>query len=214
MEDLRNITEPQPDRLARFTEIPPAPPAVADLLDKAPKTSKWDTFDFLRTYVLSNVTATGTGSPKSVPPERIQDMLAGSKEGTPYEIVAAQAMLARWAGIPSRIGYGFDGGEVTGEPAEGAQQARGAAQERRQLPRGLLPQVRLAAGHRHADQGQADGRLRPATQRQDPNVLPSDDIQIGLFVPVLVPPPSPLPEQIRQAVSSSCRRRCCCSCST
>ncbi|HEV7862334.1 MAG TPA: hypothetical protein VGR20_06525, partial [Acidimicrobiia bacterium] len=32
------------------------------------------------------------------------------------------------------------------------------------------------------------------------NVLPSDDIQIGLFVPVLVPPKSPLPEQIRRTV--------------
>ena len=60
VEDLRNITEPPPADVARFSEIPPAPPAVADLLDKAPKTSKWDTFDFLRTYVLSNVTATGT----------------------------------------------------------------------------------------------------------------------------------------------------------
>src|SRR5437588_12939015 len=45
-------------------------------------------------------------------------MLAGSKEGTPYEIVAAQALLARWAGIPSRIGYGFDGGEVTDNKLE------------------------------------------------------------------------------------------------
>ena len=44
------------------------------------------------------------------------DMLAGSKEGTPFEIVAAQAMLARWAGIPSRIGYGFD----EGDPARAA----------------------------------------------------------------------------------------------
>src|SRR4029079_14488522 len=100
--------------LDRFSEIPAPPPAVADLLDKAPKSSKWDEFDFLRTYVLSNVTAAATGSPKSIPPERVQDMLAGSKEGTPYEIVAAQAMLARCARSPSRIRYGFDGGEVAG----------------------------------------------------------------------------------------------------
>ena len=34
------------------------------------------------------------------------------KEGataTPYEIVAAEALLARWAGVPARIGFGFDG---------------------------------------------------------------------------------------------------------
>ncbi|HEY0400084.1 MAG TPA: transglutaminaseTgpA domain-containing protein, partial [Acidimicrobiia bacterium] len=118
VEDLRNITEPNPAGLDRFTEIPAPPPAVSDLLDKAPKSSKWDEFDFLRTYVLSNVTATGTGAPKSVPPERVQEMLSGAKEGTPYEIVAAQALLARWAGIPSRIGYGFDGGEVTDNKLE------------------------------------------------------------------------------------------------
>ncbi|HEV8626955.1 MAG TPA: transglutaminase domain-containing protein, partial [Acidimicrobiia bacterium] len=211
VEDLRNITEPNPTELAHFTEIPPAPPAVADLLDKAPKTSKWDTFDFLRTYVLSNVTATGTGSPKSVPPERIQDMLAGSKEGTPYEIVAAQALLARWAGIPSRIGYGFDGGEVLG--GDGASQgaapsgAEGGAGKLEVRPKngasfpevyfpkyGWLPVIGTPT------KAKPTVGSDPATQRQDPNVLPSDDIQIGLFVPVLVPPKSPLPDQIRQAV--------------
>ena len=201
VEDLRNITEPNPTDLAHFTEIPPAPPAVADLLDKAPKTSKWDTFDFLRTYVLSNVTATGTGSPKSVPPERIQDMLAGSKEGTPYEIVAAQAMLARWAGIPSRIGYGFDGGEVSGEATEGSpnklevRPKNGASFPEVFFPKyGWLPVIGTPT------KAKPTVGSDPATQRQDPNVLPSDDIQIGLFVPVLVPPKSPLPEQIRQAV--------------
>ena len=213
VDDLRNITEPPPADLAHFTEIPPAPPAVADLLDKAPKSSKWDTFDFLRTYVLSNVTATGTGSPKSIPPERVQDMLAGSKEGTPYEIVAAQAMLARWAGIPSRIGYGFDGGEVTGEataPATGGvppTDAAGAANKLEVRPKngasfpevyfpkyGWLPVIGTPT------KAKPTVGSDPATQRQDPNVQPSDDIQIGLFVPVLVPPKSPLPDQIRQAV--------------
>ena len=201
VEDLRNITEPNPTDLTRFAEIPPAPPAVADLLDKAPKASKWDTFDFLRTYVLTNVTATGTGSPKSVPPERIQDMLAGSKEGTPYEIVAAQALLARWAGIPSRIGYGFDGGEVSGEVVEAApnklevRPKNGASFPEVYFPKyGWLPVIGTPT------KAKPTVGSDPATQRQDPNVLPSDDIQIGLFVPVLVPPPSPLPEQIRQAV--------------
>jgi hypothetical protein len=170
------------------------PPAVSDLLDKAPKSSKWDEFDFLRTYVLSNVTATGTGSPKSVPPERIQDMLAGSKEGSPYEIVAAQALLARWAGIPSRIGYGFDGGEVTENRLE-VRPKNGASFPEVYFPKyGWLPVIGTPT------KAKPTVGSDPATQRQDPNVLPSDDIQIGLFVPVLVPPKSPLPEQIRQAV--------------
>jgi len=194
VEDLRNITEPNPAGLDRFTEIPAPPPAVADLLDKAPKSSKWDEFDFLRTYVLSNVTATGTGSPKSVPPERIQDMLAGSKEGTPYEIVAAQALLARWAGIPSRIGYGFDGGEVTDNKLEVRPKNGASFPEVYFSKYGWLPVIGTPT------KAKPTVGSDPATQRQDPNVLPSDDIQIGLFVPVLVPPKSPLPEQIRRVV--------------
>jgi hypothetical protein len=194
VEDLRNITEPNPAGLDRFTEIPAPPPAVADLLDKAPKSSKWDEFDFLRTYVLSNVTATGTGSPKSVPPERIQDMLAGAKEGTPYEIVAAQALLARWAGIPSRIGYGFDGGEVTDNRLEVRPKNGASFPEVYFSKYGWLPVIGTPT------KAKPTVGSDPATQRQDPNVLPSDDIQIGLFVPVLVPPKSPLPEQIRRVV--------------
>jgi transglutaminase-like putative cysteine protease len=128
-------------------------------------------------------------------------MLAGSKEGSPYEIVAAQAMLARWVGIPSRIGYGFDGGEVTGEPADGApnklevRPKNGASFPEVYFPKyGWLPVIGTPT------KAKPTVGSDPATQRQDPNVQPSDDIQIGLFVPVLVPPKSPLPEQIRQAV--------------
>jgi hypothetical protein len=194
VEDLRNITEPNPAGLDRFTEIPAPPPAVSDLLDKAPKSSKWDEFDFLRTYVLSNVTATGTGAPKSVPPERVQEMLSGAKEGTPYEIVAAQALLARWAGIPSRIGYGFDGGEVTDNKLEVRPKNGASFPEVYFAKYGWLPVIGTPT------KAKPTVGSDPATQRQDPNVLPSDDIQIGLFVPVLVPPKSPLPEEIRRAV--------------
>src|SRR5205085_6609497 len=183
-----------PAGLDRFTEVPPPPPAVSDMLERAPKSSKWDEFDFLRTYVLSNVTATGTGSPKSVPPERIQDMLAGSKEGTPYEIVAVQALLARWAGIPSRIGYGFDGGEAAENHLE-VRPKNGASFPEVWFPKyGWLPVIGTPT------KAKPTVGSDPATQRQDPNVLPSDDIQIGLFVPVLVPPKSPLPAAIRRAV--------------
>src|SRR5439155_1048132 len=155
-------------RLPAFSE-----PAVADLLDKAPKSSKWDEFDFLRTYVLSNVTATGTGSPKSIPPERVQDMLAGSKEGTPYEIVAVQALLARWAGIPSRIGYGFDGGEVTDNKLE-VRPKNGAAFPEVYFPKyGWLPVIGTPT------KAKPTVGSDPATQRQEPNVLLSVDLPIG-----------------------------------
>ena len=41
-------------------------------------------------------------------------MLAGG-EATPYEITAAEVMLARWAGIPARIGFGFSDAPPRGE---------------------------------------------------------------------------------------------------
>jgi len=199
VEDLRKVTAAPPKALARFTEIPPAPPAVVDLLAKSPQDSKWDQFDFLRTYILSNVTATGTGVPKSVPPERIQDMLAGSKEGSPYEIVAAQAMLARWAGIPSRIGYGFDGGELVSDTDSASRleirPRNGASFPEVYFPdHGWLPVIGTPVKAKPTVGGD------PSTQQQDPSVLPSDEIQVGLFVPILVPPDSVLFEQIRRVV--------------
>jgi hypothetical protein len=141
----------------------------------------------------------------------MQDMLAGSKEGTPYEIVAAQALLARWAGIPSRIGYGFDGGEL-GDPEGGGQPEGGGPAEGTpstlqvrpkhgaSFPEVFFPRYGWLPVIGTPTKAKPTVGSDPATQRQDPNILPSDDIQIGLFVPVLVPPKSALPDQIRQAV--------------
>lgn len=47
-------------------------------------------------------------------PERVDQMLSGG-EASPFEIAAAQALAARWAGVPSRVAYGFDGGDVVGD---------------------------------------------------------------------------------------------------
>jgi TgpA N-terminal domain/Transglutaminase-like superfamily len=195
VEDLRQVTAAAPKDVARFSEIPAPPPAVVDLMEKAPKTSKWDEFDFLRTYVLSNVTATGTGLPKSVPPERVQDMLAGSKEGSPYEIVAAQAMLARWAGLPSRIGYGFDGGELVDGQLQIRPRNGASFPEVYFSGYGWLPVIGTPA------KAKATVGADPSRQQTDPNVLPSDDIEVGLFVPVVIPPHSVLFKQVRRIVA-------------
>lgn len=116
VQDLQAVDRPLPDKIEgieteRLLEIPPPPPAVGDLLRRAPTTSTWDRLDFLRNQLLDTVVANGAGTPVSVPPEKVADMLTGSREGTPFEIVAGLAMLARWAEVPARIGYGFDGGE-------------------------------------------------------------------------------------------------------
>jgi hypothetical protein len=194
VEDLRLVTATIPKSLGKFLDIPSPPPAVVDLLAKAPKANKWDEFDFLRNWILTNVTATGTGVPKSVTPERVNDMIAGSKEGSPFEIVAAQAMLARWAGLPSRIGYGFDGGEQV----EGKLEVRprnGAS-----FPEVYFPGFEWLPVIGTPVKAKATVGSDPTNQRQDPAVLPSDDISIQLFLPVVIPPQSVFYEQLRRGV--------------
>jgi len=93
-----------------LTYIPKAPPVVQQLLDAAPQTP-WARLDYVRSKLNAVVIAVGAGEPsKDVPPSKVVDLLNGTHEGSPFEIVAAEAMLARWAGFPSRIGYGFDCG--------------------------------------------------------------------------------------------------------
>ena len=110
IERLQRADPSVPRSIRRFLEVPEAPSAVAGLLRRAPK-NVWDRLDFIRQTFLKTVIAKGQGTPVPVPPSRVQEMLSGSKIGTPYEIVASQALLARWAGLPARIGYGFDGGD-------------------------------------------------------------------------------------------------------
>src|SRR5205085_6087647 len=83
-------------------------PAVRTYLEEAPQ-GAWDRLDYLLKKLTAVEVAVGTGAPKDIKPAKVQDLLVGSHEGSPYELVAAQAMLARWAGVPSRIGFGFDG---------------------------------------------------------------------------------------------------------
>ena len=194
VDDIKAITDAVPAEIRRFARIGRPPPAVTSLIDQAPKGSPWEQFDYLRTYVLENVTATGVGAPASVTAERVQDMLAGSKEGSPYEIVAAQAMLARWVGIPSRIGYGFDGGdEIDGKlqvrPRNGATFVEVYFPNYKWLPViGTPKKAKPTVGN---DAGQ---------QQFDPSVVPSNDIGVRLFLPLVVQPESPFLENVRRAL--------------
>jgi len=183
-----------PKSVERFREIGDPPPAAVDLIARAPKTSKFAEFDFLRTHILNEVTAVGAGTPKSITAERVQDMLAGSKEGSPFEIVAAQAMMARYIGVPSRIGYGFDGGELIGDKLE-VRPRHGAT----------FPEVYFAGfkwlpiiGTPKKAEPTVGGD--PSLQKIDPSVLPSDDISVQVFLPVFVPPDSVFGKQVLVAV--------------
>jgi hypothetical protein len=93
--------------------IPNPPPAVEALLAQAPS-DPWDRMDFLLKKLSAVEVAVGAGTPVDVPPSTVERILVGNHEGSPYELVAAQAMLTRWAGVPSRIGFGFDGDQKEG----------------------------------------------------------------------------------------------------
>ena len=107
-EQLRAAPGPPASIQKDFTAIPTPPAAVRDLLAQAPS-DPWDRLDFVLKKLTEVEVAVGSGNPVDVPPSKVQQILAGNHEGSPYELVAAQAMLARWAGVPSRIGFGFDG---------------------------------------------------------------------------------------------------------
>jgi hypothetical protein len=193
VDDLRQAEGTVGPELAKFAEIPDPPPGVSDLIAEAPNTSKWDSFDYLRTWILDNVTVTGAGVPASVTPQRVAEMIE-EKEGSPFEIVAAQAMMARWVGIPSRIGYGFDGGEEAGEGVFEVRPKHGASFPEVYFPGFKWLPVIGTPKNAKASVGSDE------EQQFDPTILPSNDISVQLFLPVPTPPPSILIEQIRNIV--------------
>src|SRR4051812_18309126 len=86
-----------PNRSAdrQFTDAPQPPADIQALIAQAPA-NPWERLDFLRKRLAENMTAAGAGNPAHpVPPSKVADLLFGSKEGSPYEIVASEALLAR-----------------------------------------------------------------------------------------------------------------------
>ena len=159
------------------------------LLDQAAAKfdNEWDRFDFLRTYVLDEVTATGAGHAGVDHRRRgSQEILGDTLEASPFEIVAA----AGDAGPLDRASRPASATASTAASNVG-DASSGPARARRQLRRGLLPGVRVAAGHRHAEARPSPPSAPiPACSSIDPNILPSNDIAVQLYLPALVPPPS------------------------
>ncbi|HVE75540.1 MAG TPA: transglutaminase domain-containing protein [Actinomycetota bacterium] len=180
-----------PRRLQRFVEIPDPPPSVARLISEAPG-SKWEQLEHLRRAFLETVVAAGPGTPVAVPPSKVEDMLSGSKEGSPFEIVAAQAMLARWLGIPARIGYGFDGGEKVGEGVLEVRPRHGASWLEVWFP-GFKWFPLIGSPLRAKANLSAEGPTNA-----DPNIVPSEDIGVQLYVPLRIQDESVLYKQIQR----------------
>lgn len=100
-----------PPALRDQVQAPPVPPAVEAVLAKAPE-APYARLQAVRAELYKNFTAAGAGRPTDVAPERVVELLAGGT-GNPYELTASEALLARWAGLPARIGVGYFNGSET-----------------------------------------------------------------------------------------------------
>jgi hypothetical protein len=197
--DLKAINDTEFDKIdpkirAYGLQIPPMPPAVASLIDQAPKTSKFDTYQFLFSHTLKDITAKGAGAPVDISADRVNDLIGGSKTGSPYEIVATQAMLARWIGIPSRIGYGFDQGTVVGNVRE-VRPNNGISFVEVYFPgKKWIPIIGTP------EKAEPTVGSDPSLQKKDASIKPSNDIAVQLYLPTFTPPPSVLGKQIAVGV--------------
>ena len=194
--ELEAVTAPPGSALAPRLTAPPVPPGVQALLDQSPS-NPWKRLDFLRTKLLSVVTAKGAGAPVAVTASRVDEMLAGKGTATPFEIVAAEALLARWAGIPSRVAFGFDG--VNTEEIAGVEvqtvRPRNAAQwlEAWFDGYGWVPLVGAP------EKAEASLDTDP-NARFDPGITPSDDVAVEVYLPFELEDLTQLYQRIRELI--------------
>ena len=111
--------------LADYLKVPAEPPGVQALLNSLPSgISTYQRLQLVRTQYFMKAVASGAGNPVDVPPARVDQILAGMP-ASPYEITAAEVLLARWSGVPARIGYGYyvetptDSGTYEIHPSDG-----------------------------------------------------------------------------------------------
>jgi hypothetical protein len=178
--ELKQAPQP-PAALREFLVAPQTPAAVDALLAKAPEENLFDRLQFVRDSLYANVVAAGVGQPVDLPAERVADLLAGG-EGTPYEITAAEVLLARWAGVPARIGYGYYGGDkVEGQqntwsvrPVHGAMWLEAYFEGYGWVPIiGTPPKAKAS--------------LSDDEKRTDSSVRPTDEIALIVYVPIKLP---------------------------
>ena len=175
------------------TYVPKPTPVIERLLAEAP-VNEWERLEFLRAKLNEVVVAVGAGSPdKAVPPSKVDDLLEGSHEGSPFEIVAAEALLARWAGLPARVGYGFDGfndeeGKKTVRPKNGSNWLEVQFEGYGWVP--LIGTPPKAKASLDSD----------PNARFDPTIEPSDDVAVELYIPVELENLRQLYQQIREFI--------------
>ena len=173
-------------------EMPKPPARISRLLQEAPPEPAWARLAYVRKALREVVVAAGGGVPGDIPPSRVAEIFESkSHEATPYEIVAAEAMLARWAGIPARIGFGFDGlndenGVATVRPGNAAQWLEVYFEGEGWLP--------LIQAPEKAKQ-QLD---RDPNAKFDPNTLASDEVAAEVVIPIKLESFKQLYQRIRE----------------
>ncbi|MCU1591895.1 MAG: hypothetical protein JWP11_3151 [Frankiales bacterium] len=172
---LSSAGEP-PAVVHQFLDAPPPPAEVTALLAQAPA-NPFARLQFVRRAYFAKVVAAGAGNPVDVPPSRVVEMLQG-KEASPYEITAGEALLARWAGVPARIGYGWYGGQPTKDARTVEIRPRNGATwlEAYFQGSGWVPIVGTPP--------RAKSSLRPGQRNNDPSVRPTDELALVVYAPV------------------------------
>jgi hypothetical protein len=174
-------SSPKPGaQVAEYLQVPSPPPGVRQLLDQAPKTNAFDRLQFVRNAFYQVVVAAGSGNPVDVPPSRVDEMLRG-KEASPFEITAAEVLLARWSGVPARVGFGYFGGKRL--DTEGAQSTfsvrpkQGATWLEAYFEgHGWVPIVGIPP--------QAKSSINNKDKKDEPTVRPTDELALIVVVPI------------------------------
>jgi transglutaminase-like putative cysteine protease len=182
-QQLSRVTGEVPGGMKEFLTAPPVPPAVEALLDKAPQ-APYARLQAVRTELYKRFVASGQGKPTDVSADRVVELLNGGN-GNPYELTASEALLARWAGIPARIGFGYyngqpkSNGEVEFRPTNAATYL-----EVWFAPYGWLPVVGTPP--------RATQSLSNNQRNNDANIQASPELGINVYLPVRRPNRLPL----------------------
>ncbi len=172
-----------PTGITEFLTAPTVPPAVEALLAKAPQ-QPFARLQALRVELYKTFVASGAGKPTDVSAERVVELLGGAT-GNPYELTASEALLARWAGVPARIGFGYytagaePGAEVTFRPKNAATYL-----EAWFGPYGWVPIVGTPP--------KAQQSLSNNQRDNDSTITAADELGINVYLPVLRPDRLPI----------------------
>lgn len=171
-------TPPPSSSLDEFLAAPAPPPEVVALLAEAPQQNPLARLQFVREAFYREVLAAGEGTPADLPPTRVVELLQG-KEASPFEITAAEALLARWSGVPARIGFGYFGGQaVEGRPSVFEVRPRNGATwlETYFEGHGWVPIVGTPP--------RAKGSLDDGVKNPDTSVQATDELAVVVYVPL------------------------------